>query len=64
MTSVVVGASSVEQLEDNVAAIQNPEFTTDELTSIDDLASDDPAIDLWRDQSLIGAQPERRASRR
>ncbi len=61
VTSVVVGASSVEQLEDNVAAIQNPEFTTEELNTIDDLAIDDPAIDLWRDQSVIGAEPERRA---
>jgi L-glyceraldehyde 3-phosphate reductase len=54
VTSVVVGASSVQQLEDNVAAIQHTEFTSAELTAIDRVATDDPAIDLWREQSEIG----------
>jgi L-glyceraldehyde 3-phosphate reductase len=55
ITSVVVGASSVQQLEDNVAAIHQTDFTTDELTAIDKVAVDDPDIDLWREQSRIGA---------
>jgi L-glyceraldehyde 3-phosphate reductase len=54
VTSVVVGASSVHQLEDSVAAIQHLEFTPEELTAIDAVAADDPNIDLWRDQSQIG----------
>jgi L-glyceraldehyde 3-phosphate reductase len=54
VTSVVVGASSVQQLEDSIAAIQHLEFTTEELTAIDAVATDDPNIDLWREQSQIG----------
>jgi L-glyceraldehyde 3-phosphate reductase len=54
MTSVVVGASSVQQLEDNVAAINHTEFSADELAAIDAVAIDDPEIDLWRSQSMIG----------
>jgi L-glyceraldehyde 3-phosphate reductase len=54
VTSIVVGASSVEQLEDSVAAIQNIEFAPDELTAIDAIATDDPSLDLWRAQSEIG----------
>ncbi|MGZ6798168.1 MAG: L-glyceraldehyde 3-phosphate reductase [Nocardioidaceae bacterium] len=54
VTSVVVGASSVRQLEDNVAALQHTEFSADELAAIDAVAADDPHIDLWREQSEIG----------
>jgi L-glyceraldehyde 3-phosphate reductase len=54
VTSVVIGASSVHQLEDSVAAIQHLEFTPEELTAIDAVATDDPRIDLWREQSQIG----------
>jgi L-glyceraldehyde 3-phosphate reductase len=35
VTSVLIGASSVKQLEDNVAALKNMEFTTTELTQIE-----------------------------
>jgi L-glyceraldehyde 3-phosphate reductase len=59
ITSVVVGASSVQQLEDNIAAIGQLEFTTDELAAIDAVATDDPDIDLWREQSQLG--PDARA---
>ncbi|WP_017544667.1 L-glyceraldehyde 3-phosphate reductase [Nocardiopsis prasina] len=38
VTSAVVGASSVAQLEDNVAAIGNLEFSTEELAAIDGYA--------------------------
>jgi L-glyceraldehyde 3-phosphate reductase len=55
VTSVVVGASSVQQLEDNIAATEELEFTAAELDSIDAIAVDDPGIDLWREQSQIGA---------
>lgn len=35
VTSVLIGASSVKQLEDNVAALKNMDFTTTELTQIE-----------------------------
>jgi len=37
VTSVLIGASSTEQLEDNVAALQNLQFTRDELAYIDNI---------------------------
>jgi L-glyceraldehyde 3-phosphate reductase len=57
VTSVVVGASSVAQLEDTVAAVGHTDFSEDELTAIDAVAVDDPRVDLWRPQSQIGADP-------
>jgi L-glyceraldehyde 3-phosphate reductase len=57
VTSVVVGASSVAQLEDSVAAIANVEFTAEELQTIDAIAVDAPDIDLWREQSRVVAEP-------
>ncbi len=50
MTSLVVGASSVAQLENNVAALQRLEFTDDELAEIDRHAVEG-GIDLWRTSS-------------
>jgi L-glyceraldehyde 3-phosphate reductase len=47
MTSVLIGASSVVQLEQNVAALDNLAFTADELATIDRYAVDG-GIDLWR----------------
>jgi L-glyceraldehyde 3-phosphate reductase len=38
MTSVIVGASSVAQLEDNLGALSGPVFTDDELSAIDEHA--------------------------
>ncbi|WP_327587654.1 L-glyceraldehyde 3-phosphate reductase [Nonomuraea sp. NBC_00507] len=35
VTSVLIGASSVKQLEDNVACVDGPDFTEDELEAID-----------------------------
>jgi L-glyceraldehyde 3-phosphate reductase len=46
MTSTLIGASSVQQLEDNVAAVQNLEFSTEELTEIDKYAVES-GVDLW-----------------
>lgn len=37
VTSVLVGASSAEQLKDNIGALDNTEFDTDELNIIDDI---------------------------
>jgi L-glyceraldehyde 3-phosphate reductase len=47
VTSVLIGASSVAQLDQNVAALDNLDFTAEELASIDDYAVD-VGIDLWR----------------
>jgi L-glyceraldehyde 3-phosphate reductase len=47
VTSVVIGASSVSQLEENVAALGNRAFSTEELSRIDQHAVEG-GIDLWR----------------
>lgn len=46
MTSLVIGASSVAQLEQNVGALDNLDFTDAELAEIDRYATD-AGIDLW-----------------
>ena len=46
VTSTLIGASSVAQLEDNVAAVNNLEFSADELAAIDEHAVDS-GVDLW-----------------
>ena len=40
VTTALVGASSVTQLEQNVAAAQNLDFTDEELARIDEFAVD------------------------
>jgi L-glyceraldehyde 3-phosphate reductase len=46
VTSLVIGASSVSQLEQNVAALGNLSFSDDELAAIDEHAVD-AGVDLW-----------------
>jgi L-glyceraldehyde 3-phosphate reductase len=46
MTSVVLGASSVAQLENNVASLNNTAFSADELAEIDKYATES-GINLW-----------------
>jgi L-glyceraldehyde 3-phosphate reductase len=50
MTSTVLGASSVAQLENNVAAVANTAFSDDELAEIDKYATD-AGINLWKQSS-------------
>jgi L-glyceraldehyde 3-phosphate reductase len=50
MTSVVIGASSVAQLEANAAAVAGPPLTEAELTEIDGYATE-ADIDLWAPSS-------------
>lgn len=50
MTSAVIGASSVEQLDANLDALQGPELTSDELATIDQHAVDS-GINLWAGSS-------------
>ena len=42
VTSVLIGASSAAQLEDNAAALDCPEFTAEELAAIDAALGEDP----------------------
>jgi L-glyceraldehyde 3-phosphate reductase len=46
VTSALIGASSVEQLEDNVGALERLGFTDDELDEIDRYATES-GINLW-----------------
>jgi L-glyceraldehyde 3-phosphate reductase len=46
MSSTLVGASSVAQLEANVTALDRLDFTSDELTEIDRYATDGE-INIW-----------------
>jgi L-glyceraldehyde 3-phosphate reductase len=50
MTSTLIGASSIEQLESNVAALDNLDFTEDELAEIDRYATD-THINIWAESS-------------
>ncbi|WP_229074487.1 L-glyceraldehyde 3-phosphate reductase [Actinoplanes sp. DH11] len=50
MTSTVLGASSVAQLEANVAALDNTSFSDDELAEIDKYATES-GINLWANSS-------------
>jgi L-glyceraldehyde 3-phosphate reductase len=50
MTSTVLGASSVAQLETNVAALDNSSFSDDELAEIDKYATES-GINLWANSS-------------
>jgi L-glyceraldehyde 3-phosphate reductase len=47
VTSVLLGASSVEQLDENLDSLNNLDFTDEELTRIDEFAVES-GIDLWR----------------
>lgn len=46
MTTTLIGASSVAQLEDNVAAVGNLDFTDEELAAIDEHAVES-GVDQW-----------------
>jgi len=52
VTSTLLGASSVRQLEDTAAAVNNLTFSDDELARIDQFAVE-ADINLWGSQSLI-----------
>jgi L-glyceraldehyde 3-phosphate reductase len=52
VTSALIGASSVEQLESNVAALERLDFTDDELAEIDRSATES-GINLWAASSSV-----------
>ncbi|WP_291051092.1 L-glyceraldehyde 3-phosphate reductase [Herbiconiux sp.] len=54
MTTVLIGASSVQQLDDNLQAVQNLSFSAEELSRIDELAGERD-INLWAPSSAVTA---------
>jgi L-glyceraldehyde 3-phosphate reductase len=48
VTSLVIGASSVEQLDQNVSSLDNLSLSEDELAEIDRHASGKEGVDLWQ----------------
>jgi L-glyceraldehyde 3-phosphate reductase len=49
ISSLVIGASSVEQLEQNVATLDNLSLSADELAEIDRHVTGAGSVDLWRE---------------
>src|SRR5436190_12203706 len=52
VTSTLIGASSVAQLEQNLAALQHLDFEAEELAEIDRYAQDG-AINIWESSSQV-----------
>jgi L-glyceraldehyde 3-phosphate reductase len=52
VTSALIGASSLEQLEENLRAVHAPAFSQDELSAIDAHAVE-AGIDLWANSSSL-----------
>jgi L-glyceraldehyde 3-phosphate reductase len=52
VTSALVGASSVAQLEDNLAALSKLDFTAEELAEIDRYAVD-AGVNIWQRSSEV-----------
>jgi len=50
VTSALIGASSVEQLETNVAALDNLAFSDEELAQVDQHAGE-AGINIWEESS-------------
>ena len=50
VASTLVGASSVAQLDENLGALNNLDFSNAELTAIDEYATD-AGVDIWRSSS-------------
>ena len=54
VTSALIGASRVEQLDENLEAVEGPAFTTEELERIDALSdSIDLDVDLWAESTAL-----------
>src|SRR5436309_12890178 len=52
MTSTLAGASSVEQVEENVGALERLDFSPEELAEIDEHATDS-SINIWAASSAV-----------
>jgi L-glyceraldehyde 3-phosphate reductase len=53
VTSALIGVSSVEQLEQNLAALDAAPLTADELAEVDKFAVES-GLDLWRPSRVAG----------
>ncbi|MET0449552.1 MAG: aldo/keto reductase [Aeromicrobium sp.] len=53
MTSALIGASSTEQLDENLAAAARTDFTDEELAAIDRFAVDTEGVDIWNVSTAI-----------
>ena len=51
-TSVLIGASSTKQLDENLGALKNVEFTETELNEIASIAQGDAGIDWWKTSAI------------
>lgn len=47
VTSVLLGASSTAQLDENLAAVSNTKFSAEELSEIDSIAQGESGINIW-----------------
>src|SRR6185503_7874086 len=54
VTSALIGARTVAQLEDSLAAVKRLDFTAEELAEIDRHATDG-GVDLWRVSARLGS---------
>ena len=52
MTSALIGARTVEQLDDSLDALKNASFSDEELRNIDSFATEGN-IDLWNVSATI-----------
>jgi len=52
VTSALIGARTVAQLDDSLDALKNTKFSSEELKEIDEFATES-GIDLWRETSLL-----------
>jgi L-glyceraldehyde 3-phosphate reductase len=57
VTSALIGARTVAQLDDSLGALGRLDFTGEELAAIDEHARD-AGIDIWSDSTAITAVPE------
>ncbi|WP_431710126.1 L-glyceraldehyde 3-phosphate reductase [Glutamicibacter uratoxydans] len=51
-TSVLIGASSTVQLDENLGALQNTEFSAAELSEISSITQGDAGIDWWKTSAI------------
>jgi L-glyceraldehyde 3-phosphate reductase len=58
VTSALIGARTVQQLDDSLDAVNNLAFSAEELAEIDKYATEG-AIDLWKVSSNVEELPQR-----
>jgi L-glyceraldehyde 3-phosphate reductase len=58
VTSALIGARTVQQLDDSLDAVNNLAFSAEELAEIDAHATDG-ALDLWKVSSALEEVPQR-----